>query len=317
MMVGGRGSGNGCGAKVNREVLVSMEPTGRRHSPSVGHNIRLDGGCRVQHARQTKACTCLVMTRAPATAAARPRHAQHVSSVTGSTPATNAPPRTSRYLTMGDAAIARLSRTPWCHTLIASPQWTPTNTASRVPKASSEDSFFAETLGTDRTVRACLTLRPTDECPVCQRDADTAMVYEEVRTILELGDGLNGFPKIAHGGFVATMLDEVMGVLITTNIQARADRTKGLGDQGEHGMSCFTACELRLCACLCASDAWDRFEYYLQEAFADSRRSPMYSKVHSAREEQDLYSWYHRGRHGDRVYHGRGHVCRDQGQAVV
>ncbi|KAF2687293.1 hypothetical protein K458DRAFT_415551 [Lentithecium fluviatile CBS 122367] len=136
---------------------------------------------------------------------------------------------------MGDAAIARLSRTPWCAALISSPSWTPTGTGSRVPKASTEDSFFAETLGTERTIRACLTLRLTEACE------DGEMPFPEVRTILELGDGVNGFPNIAHGGFAATMLDEVMGVLITTNIVERSERRKRAGILGEEVMSCFTA----------------------------------------------------------------------------
>jgi thioesterase superfamily protein 4 len=69
------------------------------------------------------------------------------------------------------------------------------------------------------------------------------MIYEEVRMIVELGDGLNGFPKVAHGGFVATMLDEVMGVLITTNMYARAERKRKLGWERDDALGAFTACE--------------------------------------------------------------------------
>lgn len=138
---------------------------------------------------------------------------------------------------MGDAAIAHLSQTPWCAALIDSPEWTPTRTASRVPKPTTEDSFFAETLGTSRTIRSCLTLRPVKE----EEDGD--MVFKEVRTIMELGDGLNGYPRMAHGGFVATMLDEVMGVLLTLNIEAKNQRRLEVGRMGpDEGMNCFTAC---------------------------------------------------------------------------
>ncbi|KAF2244420.1 hypothetical protein BU26DRAFT_434962 [Trematosphaeria pertusa] len=137
---------------------------------------------------------------------------------------------------MGDAAIAHLSQTPWCAALIDSPEWTPTRTASRVPKPTTEDSFFAETLGTSRTIRSCLTLRPVKE----EEDGD--MVFKEVRTIMELGDGLNGYPRMAHGGFVATMLDEVMGVLLTLNIEAKNQRRLEVGRMGpDEGMNCFTA----------------------------------------------------------------------------
>jgi len=162
-----------------------------------------------------------------------------------------ASPLTRQSTAMADATIARLSRTPWCHALISSPHWTPISTESRVPKASSEDSFFAETLGTARTIRACLTLRSPEESG--DRTDDT--IYQEVRTIFELGDGLNGFPKIAHGGFVVTMLDEVMGVLITTNVQGRAERQRRAGLEGDGVMSCFTACELRSSSRADGSDA--------------------------------------------------------------
>ncbi|KAF2660463.1 hypothetical protein K491DRAFT_588907 [Lophiostoma macrostomum CBS 122681] len=142
------------------------------------------------------------------------------------------------------ASIAYLNSIPWCNALINDPSWTPTRTTSRVPKASSEDSFFAETLGTERTIRHCLTLRPS-----VGRDADVQ--FEEVRTIMELGDGLNGHPKICHGGFVATMLDEVCGVLITQNLEGKMRRAREKwgksGDDGEgalgphEGLNCFTA----------------------------------------------------------------------------
>jgi thioesterase superfamily protein 4 len=56
-----------------------------------------------------------------------------------------------------------------------------------------------------------MTPRPTEE-------ADNAMAYQNIVTILELGDGLNGYPSICHGGFVATTMDEVCGVLIVLNL---------------------------------------------------------------------------------------------------
>jgi hypothetical protein len=189
---------------------------------------------------------------------------------------------------MGESAITRFSRTPWCHALISSPHWTPTSTDSRLPKASSEDSFFAETLATDRTIRACLTLRPTAEYKGDDGEPDKWIVYDEVRTILELGDGLNGHPKIAHGGFVATMLDEVMGVLITRNIQARVERKKRRGESTAEVMSCFTACELLYRSRADDADADDRFEYFLQEAVVYSCNCSMYGKVRSTGEEQNI-----------------------------
>jgi thioesterase superfamily protein 4 len=59
--------------------------------------------------------------------------------------------------------------------------------------------------------------------------------------MMDLGDGLNGHPKICHGGFVATMLDEVIGVLITLNLVPKMERLKIEGSRSQ--LNCFTACE--------------------------------------------------------------------------
>ena len=40
-----------------------------------------------------------------------------------------------------------------------------------------------------------------------------------VKTLYALGPGLNGFARVLHGGIVAALLDETMGVLLTTNEQ--------------------------------------------------------------------------------------------------
>ncbi|ORX99559.1 HotDog domain-containing protein [Clohesyomyces aquaticus] len=130
-------------------------------------------------------------------------------------------------LTTITSAIAHLSQVPWCKSMISDPAWTCTTTPSRTPKASSEDSFFAETLGTERTIRCLLTLRPS-------KLEDSEPRIREVRTIMDLGDGLNGHPRILHGGFVATMLDEVFGVLILSNLVLERE-------SGGSVTSCFTA----------------------------------------------------------------------------
>lgn len=135
----------------------------------------------------------------------------------------------------------RLSAIPWCRALLQSSEWAPANNPNRVPKPSTEDSFFAETLSTPRTIRACVTLRNAQES---QRGIE-GVFYDEIRELFELGDGLNGHPRIAHGGFVTTMIDEVMGILITVNIQARIDK----GIKPHEGNNCFTACTSLVLLC--------------------------------------------------------------------
>jgi thioesterase superfamily protein 4 len=136
-----------------------------------------------------------------------------------------------------ESALNRLKSIPWAAALINDPKWTPATTASRFPKPSGEDSFFAETLATERTIRALLTLRPVKE-----EEGDQA--YTEIVEMIDLGDGLNGFPQIALGGFVATMLDEVCGVLIVLNVEKKIERLRKLGRlDSSVSMNYFTACK--------------------------------------------------------------------------
>jgi len=131
---------------------------------------------------------------------------------------------------MIDADIAKLSSIPWAAALINDKRWTPTRSSNRRPKPTGEDSFFAETLDSDRTIRTMLTLRPAKE-----EEGDLA--YKELRVILDLGDGLNGYPQVLHGGFAATLLDETCGGLIQLNV---FEKVKRLGSQ--HAMNYLTAC---------------------------------------------------------------------------
>lgn len=110
----------------------------------------------------------------------------------------------------------------WCANLINDPAWTPCNTSSRQAKGSTEDSFFAETLRSDRTIRKLLSMHR-------KAVAEGSPAIQEVRTLMDLGNGVNGHPDICHGGFVATMLDEVIGVLLTLNL--------GISQGQKHGES--------------------------------------------------------------------------------
>ena len=60
---------------------------------------------------------------------------------------------------------------------------------------------------------------------------------------MDLGDGLNGHANIVHGGFVATMLDEVTGVLIILNMVKKIEEMKR--EDAQTQLNCFTACESR------------------------------------------------------------------------
>lgn len=109
---------------------------------------------------------------------------------------------------------------PWCAALINDPKYTRTSTVSRIPKQTKEDSFFAETLQTQDTIKRCSTINSIP-------DDSLDPPIQEVLTLFELGSGLNGFPNIAHGGFVATMLDEIMGILLSVNQEYKNDKSGG------------------------------------------------------------------------------------------
>jgi len=116
---------------------------------------------------------------------------------------------TMASLKISDEDLAYFKSIPWCASLINDDSYTITPTWSREPKKSSEDLLFGETLHTDRTISACLSLY--------KKPAPLDRQIEEVKTLLALNAGVNGYPNVCHGGVVATMLDEVMGILLTLN----------------------------------------------------------------------------------------------------
>lgn len=127
---------------------------------------------------------------------------------------------------MRNTTTDRIESIPWAAALLTDPKWTRTRTASREIKASGEDSLFAETIATDRTLRAILTLRPTEE-------ADDKLAYHEILTMVDIGTGLNGFPDVLHGGIAATLLDEVCGILTMVNKERMLEKWKSSGSVGQ------------------------------------------------------------------------------------
>lgn len=109
---------------------------------------------------------------------------------------------------------------PWCSKLLDDPDFQITTTFSRQYKESTEDSLLAETLKTDNTVRAIISLckrpgNPSQEGGV--GEGGKRMQMDEVRTLVSLGSGMNGHSHVLHGGIAAALLDEVMGILLTGN----------------------------------------------------------------------------------------------------
>ena len=109
--------------------------------------------------------------------------------------------------------------TPWCAKLLNDPDFIPCPTPSRKYKSSTEDAFFAETLKTSNTIPAVTTFY--------RKTAPEATHVEEVRMLLSLDYGVNGWQHIAHGGIVGAVLDEAMGGLATFNTRMKTYQRSG------------------------------------------------------------------------------------------
>jgi acyl-coenzyme A thioesterase PaaI-like protein len=115
---------------------------------------------------------------------------------------------------------------PWCAAIINDPKFTAAPTTTRIPKKSGEDAFFGKTLQTPDTVIRCLTV-----CSVPDDSLDPPI--QEAIMFFEVGSGVNGYPNVCHGGFVATMLDEVTGTILNVN-QVYGNNKTGRNDLITH-----------------------------------------------------------------------------------
>lgn len=99
--------------------------------------------------------------------------------------------------------------TPWCAKLLNDPDFIPRPTPSRKFKSTTEDALFAETLKTVDTISAVTTFY--------RKPAPEATHVEEVRLLVSLEYGVNGWAHMAHGGIVGAILDEALGTLSAIN----------------------------------------------------------------------------------------------------
>ncbi|KAG8409042.1 hypothetical protein J3459_010468 [Metarhizium acridum] len=106
----------------------------------------------------------------------------------------------------------------WCLRLLHDANLTPVATPSRQPKASSEDSFIAETLATGDTISSWQSFykvpQPQPRPSPATTGANSPVAGELVSLLALLGRGVNGHTNVAHGGLVATILDDTMGMVV-------------------------------------------------------------------------------------------------------
>jgi acyl-coenzyme A thioesterase THEM4 len=115
--------------------------------------------------------------------------------------------------------------TPWCAALLSDPTYEIIPSRYNKPNRRRHGDFFTRTLATDDTIRACIHLKRVPQ----QQDSPQQQMLPEVRALIDTGSGLNGYPNVSHGGFVAAYIDEIMGVLINSN--RRGARTEQEGKQ--------------------------------------------------------------------------------------
>lgn len=115
--------------------------------------------------------------------------------------------------------LAYFQQIPWCAQLLSSPSIIITPIDSRIYKESTEDALFAETFKTEDTIKACISFY--------SRPAPGASRIEEVHSLMSLGCRINGYPRVAHGGVVGTIIDEVMAILLGVNKRLGLAATQG------------------------------------------------------------------------------------------
>ncbi|GAB7343734.1 hypothetical protein MBLNU457_1711t1 [Dothideomycetes sp. NU457] len=110
----------------------------------------------------------------------------------------------------GTDSFAYFLLTDWCRELLSEPDIITIIPPCRIPKASTEDSLFAISLSKDTsTISHALSFY--------RKPFQDSTSIPSLSTLFSLGDGMNGFPAVLHGGIVAAILDESMGILIQQN----------------------------------------------------------------------------------------------------
>ena len=116
----------------------------------------------------------------------------------------------------------------WCRKLLRDESVIPIRTYSRRPKPSGEDSLIAGTLSTPDTIPAWQSFyrlfpKNSNESQSASSsqnsEGDRGPVAGEMLNLVSLGPGLNGHPRLAHGGIISVILDEITGSLAYLHLE--------------------------------------------------------------------------------------------------
>ncbi|PGH35083.1 hypothetical protein GX50_02114 [[Emmonsia] crescens] len=126
---------------------------------------------------------------------------------------------------------------PWTSSFLNLSTHTATKIYSRTSDPSTgEDAFFAHTINSPTTIPYCLTLRkkqpdtppiqppyasfpPPATGPNAPKTGPIPSNKVDLFALFDLATpGINGHPNTAHGGVIATLLDEIMSVAVSVHI---------------------------------------------------------------------------------------------------
>ncbi|KAI1409806.1 HotDog domain-containing protein [Hypoxylon sp. FL1857] len=127
---------------------------------------------------------------------------------------------------------------PWCGEVLRAPGVVPFVPCSRLdpqqlPEGAlpSRDQLFRRLLDNDEGVPYILGFYrdPLLQPESALKAANLPFLAPSISILFELRSGLSGFNAFAHGGFIGTMMDEVMGTLLFQNDLVNRDaKAKGL-----------------------------------------------------------------------------------------
>lgn len=100
---------------------------------------------------------------------------------------------------------------PWCASILDDAQFTALENEARKPKADREDSLVAETLNTSDTINIWHYFYRA--VPASDTSSDPQSPWAELNVIIGCGAGLNGHPRLLHGGVISFILDEAITML--------------------------------------------------------------------------------------------------------
>ncbi|CRG86902.1 hypothetical protein PISL3812_03915 [Talaromyces islandicus] len=125
-----------------------------------------------------------------------------------------------------DADISHFQSIPWVSALLRDPAFANHAIPSRTVKESTEDAFYARTLNSPETIKACLMQYRIPESSSSPSGSSGTSNVQELRTFFTLGSDMNGYPGTLHGGMIATLVDECTGLLLMMRGDVADDTTR-------------------------------------------------------------------------------------------